>query len=649
MSNTLVVTNTNDSGTGSLREAIKNAQSGDRIKFAAELAERTITLNSELSIPANKNLSVDGQDAPNLTISGNERTRIFYLESTSATPTDLTVKNLTLADGYTSDRGGAISATHQGTVNVENVDFENNVADLGGGAIFTAFESNLTVADSRFEGNKAIAGNDERGGGAIAFWGPNDLTITDSDFVDNEGINGGAINSLNGNMTIQDSQFIENQTTAASYDSGNANPYLRGFGGAIFADRASASDDSDGGAIEISNSTFENNQGKGEGGAAYLYTGGRDRVAIARSVFEDNQVWALPNGGNDGNGGGVVVMSNEVNRGLTITDSSFANNIAANQGGALWTMNSPTQINNVTFSGNRAESQETSGNGGAMALYGPTEITNSTIANNYAGWVGGGISADDSPVSVKNTIFYQNTASNGTEDWGIQQHTNRALTDNGNNLQYPAKQTENFNDTNATDSITIADPELEPLEEKNGLLVHSMSSDSPATGSGASAETLTASATPTLSSADEKVSNGAVARDELAVDSGLVTLKNSGNNDSLSGAAREIAVGGMSRDTLTGDAQGDRFVLLSGENGSDRAIDSSMNDDPNPVSTVFGDRLMTEAMLATSPLPMETITTDADARLIYDPADGMRSPPEVAITTFSNLPSLTNTISSITS
>lgn len=656
--NPLVVTNTNDSGAGSLREALENAKSGDTIRFAAELANKTITVNSELSIPAGKNLIIDGQGASNLTISGNNQTRLFYLNSTAATPTDLTIKNLTLANGSTSDRGGAISTTHQGSVTVENVDFINNNANLGGGAIFIAYEGNLTVKGSRFEGNKATAGNDERGAGAIAFWGPNNLTVTDSAFIGNEGINGGAINSLNGNMTIQNSQFVNNKTTAASYDSGNPNPFLRGYGGAIFADRASARDGA-GGAIEISNSTFENNQGRGEGGAAYLYTGGQDRVSITRSVFENNQVLALPNGGNGGNGGGVVVMSNEVNRGLTITDSSFAGNKAAGQGGGLWMMNSPTQINNVTFSGNRAESLEKSGNGGAMALYGKTDIVNSTIAYNYAGWVGGGVSADNSPVSVKNTIFYKNTASNGTEGWGIQQHTNRALTDNGNNIQYPPKQTKNFNDTNATANITIADPKLGPLQESNGLLVHSVPSDSPAAGLGASSGASTASATPAPSSTDGDGSNATIGGNESTIASNSDPLQGTANNDSLSGGAdNDILVGGMGSDTLTGGAGADRFVFQSAKEGIDRITDFSTADDTILISAAgFGGGLTADATLAASQFTVGTAATDADDRFIYNNADGSLffdsdgtgSSAEVQIATLNGLPSLTNTDITVTS
>ncbi|MGB5900252.1 MAG: choice-of-anchor D domain-containing protein [Geitlerinemataceae cyanobacterium] len=493
----ITVTTSANLGSGSLREAIEKAQSGDTIQFASSLANQTITLQSQLEIPIGKDLTIDGSGASNLTLSGGNTNRILLVKSTSVTPTDVTISNLNFIQGKAAPiatnplkQGGAILTEHQANLTITNVNFNNNVADDGGGAIFSAFEGNLTVTGSKFEGNIATANNHERGAGAIGFRGPNNFIIKDSEFIGNKGINGGAINSLNGNLNIENSKFLNNDTTAASYDTGGSNPSLRGYGGAIYTDRASTRDDSTSGTIRIVNSIFDGNKGRGEGGAAYLYTGTQDNVIIDGSTFQNNQILELPEG-NDGNGGAIVQMNNGLNKGFTITNTTFANNTAANQGGGLWMMDAPTTVTNSTFSGNKtltsSDPNDKNNSGGAMALYGPTDILHTTIANNHAGWVGGGIAGDkNAAVSIKNTIFYNNTADNGPNDWNIQQHTNRELVDAGNNLQFPAKLTTLNNDNNATARITIADAMLDVLQLFNGALVHPLRAGSAAIDAGAS-------------------------------------------------------------------------------------------------------------------------------------------------------------------
>ncbi|MEQ9553211.1 MAG: putative Ig domain-containing protein [Coleofasciculus sp. G3-WIS-01] len=468
----LIVTNTKNNGSGSLRDAISLAQSGDTIKFSSSLAGKTITLRTgQLEIRPGKNITIDGADAPGLRISGNKQSRLFFVNSNQDFNASLTLKNLNLINGYTKERGGAIEITHQGALTVDNVQFKNNVADNGGGAIYSAWETELTINGSTFDKNKAVAGNDERGAGAIAFVSPGKFTVTNSEFTNNQGINGGAINSLQGKLTIENSKFINNNTTAAFYDKGNKNPSLRGYGGAVYTDRASSGSDSTSGTIRIINSVFDGNKGRAEGGAAYLYTGTQDNVSIQGSLFKNNEVLALPNGGNKGNGGAVVQLSNGLNKGLVVRDTTFANNKAAHQGGALWTYDAPTKIINSTFSGNQTTGDTSGSVGGGMTLYSPTEITNSTIAYNNASWVGGGVSAGkNAKVSVKNTIFYKNTADNGTNDWGIQQHTNKELIDKGGNVQFPPKATKNWNDYNATAGIKIIDAQLNPLQDNGGLV-----------------------------------------------------------------------------------------------------------------------------------------------------------------------------------
>src|SRR5439155_4822030 len=73
---TLTVSNTLDSGKGSLRDAIKKANSGDTIVFDSSLNGQTITLSSgELAIT--QSLDIEGPGAGLLAISGNQASRVL--------------------------------------------------------------------------------------------------------------------------------------------------------------------------------------------------------------------------------------------------------------------------------------------------------------------------------------------------------------------------------------------------------------------------------------------------------------------------------------------------------------------------------------------------------------------------------------------
>ena len=76
---TFTVTNLNDSGAGSLRQAIldANAAAGDdTVQFQSGLSG-TILLASQLAI--NSNLTINGPGASVLAISGNNSTGIFFI------------------------------------------------------------------------------------------------------------------------------------------------------------------------------------------------------------------------------------------------------------------------------------------------------------------------------------------------------------------------------------------------------------------------------------------------------------------------------------------------------------------------------------------------------------------------------------------
>ena len=108
------VTNLNDSGGGSLRQAIldANATSGpDQVTFQSSLSGQ-ITLGSELP-NVTEALDVLGPGAGALTVSGNNNSRIFYLRP-PVQGTPVTISGLTLTAGRPSSwdpvggRGGAL-------------------------------------------------------------------------------------------------------------------------------------------------------------------------------------------------------------------------------------------------------------------------------------------------------------------------------------------------------------------------------------------------------------------------------------------------------------------------------------------------------------------------------------------------------------
>lgn len=450
----------------SLRAALSG---GGTVSFACD---GTITLAAELVINTDTVIDGTGRD---VVLSGNGQTRILRLVSTSANPRSLTVRHLTLERGRAAPttampnaaRGGAIMTEHQGVLVVENVLFQDNVAADGGGAIYGWFEGSVTVSDSEFRDNLATAGNDERGAGGIAFHGPGPLTVRGSHFEGNRGINGAAINSLNGRLTVEDSTFINNDTRAAFFDTGQPNAFLRGRGGAIYTDRASSSNGPDS-EIIIRRSLFQGNEAEAEGGAAYLYTGTQDAVLVEDSRFIDNQVFSLDGDNGGGSGGAITQMNNDYNRGFTVHRSLFENNRAVNDGGAIRLQWGPMTLTNSTFQGNRTTTPRTAsytgGIGGALGLWGDAEIRHVTFADNHATWTGGAITANNNyTVTVTHSLFVNNTADNGTNPWGIQQHTGCNLSGSGN-VQTP----DNGNDCANAANATTLDPQLQPLADNGG-------------------------------------------------------------------------------------------------------------------------------------------------------------------------------------
>ena len=100
----ITVTNTNDSGSGSLRQALADASNGDTINFAVT---GTIGLTSgELLV--DHSITISGPGAENLAVNGNSKSRVFHIGSAQT----VTISGLTITNGDASDNGGGIDNDH---------------------------------------------------------------------------------------------------------------------------------------------------------------------------------------------------------------------------------------------------------------------------------------------------------------------------------------------------------------------------------------------------------------------------------------------------------------------------------------------------------------------------------------------------------
>ena len=131
-SNTVIVQNTNNSGSGSLREAISTSNSNDTIRFNSNLINNgtdTIILLSEISFA--KNLVFKGlyNSTDTLYISGGNSNRIFNINfpSSSITKREIIIDSLSLINGFSQYSGGAIHIKYGDAFTIKNSLIQSNV------------------------------------------------------------------------------------------------------------------------------------------------------------------------------------------------------------------------------------------------------------------------------------------------------------------------------------------------------------------------------------------------------------------------------------------------------------------------------------------------------------------------------------------
>jgi hypothetical protein len=167
---TITVTNTNDSGPGSLRQALVDANDGDMIDFA--VTGTIVLISGELLV--DKSITVSGPGADNLAISGNTMSRVFYIASgKTIAMSDLTITNGNPPGNPPDDYGGGIYNDHA-TLRLNNCAISDNLASSGGGIFSDGFQGNaaLTLTNCTVSGNfidfsgGGIFNDGEQGGNA---------------------------------------------------------------------------------------------------------------------------------------------------------------------------------------------------------------------------------------------------------------------------------------------------------------------------------------------------------------------------------------------------------------------------------------------------------------------------------------------------
>ena len=214
---TFTVLNTNDSGPGSLTEAIglANVSGGpDTISFDPTVfaVHKTIELNEGFWILADGKLTISGPAAGvtlSLANSSNEFRRHFTLDVAG---TDLDLSYLTLTGG--NEPGGGSILNRSGRLSVSNSTFIGNSADYGGAVYNTSRSASAEISNSTFTGNVA-----RFGGGSGISNSFSTISLTNTTFSGNSADGGGAINSYNGTVRLSNSTVSDNSGGGIGSDS----------------------------------------------------------------------------------------------------------------------------------------------------------------------------------------------------------------------------------------------------------------------------------------------------------------------------------------------------------------------------------------------------------------------------------------------
>ncbi len=469
------VTNTNDSGSGSLRDAIAqaNASAGsDTISFVGSVftdaIPDTITLTSgQLSIT--DDLRIAGLGANNLTVSGAGSSDIFSINGAEVEIQGLTIangsdgikvnsnSNLTMTDSIISAGEDGIRIDENGnnnTVTVSNSIISKNSGDDGleiGGSNNTVTVTNSAISENEdglaVEGNNntvtvinsTISLNSEDG---LEIDGSNNTVTVTNHTTISENTGDGIDITKNGNtVEVSQSTISFNTQSGIELDDEGSDNTVTVIGSTISANQDSGIKvEGNNSTVTVSGSDIVGNSAQLFGGGIFSSGGSSNTLEVSDSVISGNTVL----GDDFGNNGGGIYNSAR----MSLTNSILSGNTAFSNGGidnsGTLTLIDSTISSNVgrdanSGIGNRGEltvinstisNHQSRGGDGGIDNGGTLTLINSIISNN-SGTEGGGIDNSGTLTMLDSTIS-GNTASGGggIRNSGTVTITNSTISDN---------------------------------------------------------------------------------------------------------------------------------------------------------------------------------------------------------------------------
>lgn len=340
---TFTVTNLNDDGAGSLRQALADANGAagaDVVDFQAGLGG-TITLASG-QLRITDSVAITGPGASSITVSGGNASRVFYLYN-STENIAVTISGLTVSGGSANIGGGILNLDEDLTL--QDMAITGNTASGDGGGLWAdGFAMDLVLRNVEVSGNTA---GDDGGGIYIEDTGAPLL-------FDNVRITGNTATGNGGGVYFYDPD--RDTTIQASTISGNS---AGDRGGGVYLYSA------DGGVHLITGTTISGNTAA-RGGGAFFYSADHP-LTLENCTISGNQATA-------GDGGGAYFYDLDPSI-VAIRHTTVANNTASGSGGGLFSREpeGALPLSHVIIGDNNA--------GTGPDLAGPFELSFSLLEN----------------------------------------------------------------------------------------------------------------------------------------------------------------------------------------------------------------------------------------------------------------------------